>query len=337
MAPRVLFRVAVLLAAVTCALALAAQAPAAQAPETVGIRLVDAPTNRQDDPRAREYIIDHLAPGTTISRRVEVSNDTSKQVVVQLYAAAADISGGEFHFGEGHAANDLTQWTTLNPASVTLAPGAKSQSAVSIAVPKDASPGERYGVVWAELPAAVATGGGISAVNRVGVRIYLSIGPGGEPPVDFEITALEARRASDGAPTVAAIVHNTGGRALDLGGELRLSDGPGGLSAGPFNAQLGRTLGIGQTEPVLVPLDRAIPAGPWNAHIALRSGLLERTASAKLTFPTKPASASGPVKPAVHTAATARWVVLAVVLVAGLLLLSVVGRRRRHEEAEVQE
>lgn len=268
-----------------------AQAPA----QTVGIRIVDAPTNRADDPRARQYIVDHVAPGTTISRRVEVSNDTAETQVVQLYPAAGSIRDGNFQFGDGRAANDLTSWTTVDPTSVSPPSGGKSLATVTIAVPADASPGERYGVVWAELPAAVPPGGGIAAVNRVGVRIYLSVGEGSEPASDFGITTFEARRDAEGNPLVAATVHNTGGRALDLSGELRLTNGPGGLSAGPFEATLGTTLGIGQTEPVLVILDPAIPAGPWDARIVLRSGITEREATAKITFPAAAASSSEPV------------------------------------------
>lgn len=267
----------------------------AQAPRTVGIRILDAPTNRSTDPRARSYIVDHLSPGTTIKRRVEVSNDTDRAQPVQLYAAAGEISGGTFRFGDGRAANELTTWTTVDPPTLTLPAGAKTPVTVTIAVPANASPGERYGVVWVELAAAAPPGGGIAAVNRVGVRIYLSVGPGGEPASDFALTTLEAKRDGDGNPTVSATVKNSGGRALDLSGELRLTNGPGGLSAGPFDAKLGTTLGIGQTEPVLVTLDRALPAGPWDARIVLRSGLTEKEASAKLTFPDAPATAEGPV------------------------------------------
>ena len=46
---------------------------------------------------------------------------------------------------------------------------------------------------------------------------------------------------------VLATVHNTGGRALDMNGTLQLPAGPGGLSAGPFPANLGVTLAIGDT------------------------------------------------------------------------------------------
>lgn len=306
-----------------------AQVPA----ETVGIRLVDAPANRADDPRAREYIVDHLAPGTTITRHVEVSNGTATTAVVQLYAAAASIKDGSFQFGDGRAANDLTSWTTLDPTTVSPPGGGVSQAAVTIAVPPDASPGERYAVLWAELPAAVPTGGGIAAVNRVGVRIYLSVGEGGEPASDFVITTLEASRDAELNPLVAATVQNTGGRALDLSGKLWLTNGPGGLSAGPFEAKLGTTLGLEQTEPVLVRLDRAIPAGPWDARIVLRSGTTEREATATITFPGRAATSSRPVAARASAGGGGQLLPIlagmAVLVGCALLLLWLICRRRR--------
>ncbi len=209
---------------------------------------------------------------------------------------------------------------------------------MTIACARDASAGESYGVVWAELPAAVPAGGGITTVNRVGVRIYLSVGPGGEPAVDFVITAMEARRGKDGAPAVSATVRNTGGRAIDLSGELRLAEGPGGLAAGPFPVTLGRTLGLGQSEPVHVGLDPAIPAGPWTAKMLLRSGTTERTASARLTFPSTPGTSAGKVATA-HRPSAGRVVVIGLiglVLVLALLFFLLVLPRRRRERDDAR-
>src|SRR5688500_16468940 len=83
----------------------ASGAAAAQEPETVGIRLAEAPQNRADDPRARLYIVDHLAPGTTINRKVEVSNNTRDAQHVVLYAGSASIEEGGFRFGDGREPN----------------------------------------------------------------------------------------------------------------------------------------------------------------------------------------------------------------------------------------
>lgn len=310
-------------------------AASAQPSGTVGIRIVDAPVSRADDPRARIYIVDHVAPGATISRRVEINNDTAARQSVKVYAAAADVVAGAFQFGEGRAENDLTTWTTVDPPELSLAAGAKGTATVKIAVPAKASAGEQYGVVWAEVSAPPPPGGGIGATNRVGVRMYLSVGPGGEPASDFEVTSLQGQRAADGSPVVAATVTNTGGRALDLGGELTLSGGPGGLSAGPFSATVGSTLGLGQEGPVLVTLDPALPNGPWEARIVLRSGTTVREATATVTFPDQPATASEPVAPTgggggggLGLAAVVGAGVLAVALIGLFLLLA---RRRRRE------
>jgi hypothetical protein len=258
-----------------------------------------------------------------------VSNDTDEPEEVDLYAASATVGNEGFVFGDDRSANELTSWTTIAPSHLSLAPRVKSLARVEIKVPADASESERYGVVWASVAAPAPEGGGVGAVNRVGVRMYLSVGPGGEPASDFEITGIQARRTADGKPQVAARVKNTGGRALDLSGTLRLDGGPGGLSAGPFNAELGTTLGIGRTEAVLVDLNKALPAGPWTAHVALKSGLIERTAKAKITFPKSGTGAT--VRPAGSTnrGPVAGVVSAAVVAAVLALLLRARGRRRR--------
>ena len=151
------------------ALVLLGPAPArAQGGPGLSIRLLDAPADRRDDPRARIYIVDHLKQGDRIQRHVELANGTDAPLTVSVYAAAAKVAGGQFRFGDGHAANDLTRWTRVEPAQLVLPPHGTGTAAVTIAVPTDATDGERYGVVWAELP---GSGGATNVVNRVGVRI----------------------------------------------------------------------------------------------------------------------------------------------------------------------
>src|SRR5262245_18934892 len=98
----------------------------------IGIRLVgvpttqaptnQAPTNRAalaDDPRARAYIVDHLAPGTTIRRRVEVINRGSATRHVQVYAGGAAVTGTEFTFVDD--ALELLSWTSIDRSGADLA------------------------------------------------------------------------------------------------------------------------------------------------------------------------------------------------------------------------
>jgi hypothetical protein len=302
--------------------------PAARAQsEGIAIALTEAPSNRADDPRARLYIVDHVQPGTTISRKLRVSNNTRDAQSIDTYAASASIKNGEFRFGDGHARNELTTWTKVDPSTASYAPGEAKIVTVTIAVPNDASEGERYAVVWASVSSAAGRGG-ITAVNRVGIRIYLSVGPGGEPPSDFRVTGIQARRNAAGQPEVVATVENTGGRALDLSGKLRLTKGPGGLSAGPFDVKLGTTLGVKQTEPVRVALDKALPAGPWHARLDLESGLTKRHAEATITFPKQ---GSAPVVDVGGNSSKTGVVaggVVAILVIAGLLFFFTRGRRQ---------
>ncbi|MDQ1711884.1 MAG: hypothetical protein QOE45_1334 [Frankiaceae bacterium] len=302
----------------------------------VGIRLLEAPTAREKDPRARRSIVDHVRPGASFSRRFEVSNTTDGRRAISVYAAAADVVGGEFVPADGRTQNDVSGWITLDTGTADLGPGQSVQPRLTVTVPNDAAAGERYAVVWAELPPSRPPGGGIAVVNRVGLRVYLSVGSGSEPPTDFAIESLTAERDPGARPVVQATVRNTGARALDLSGELRLTEGPGGLSAGPFEVKVGTTLAIGATEPVTVLLDPALPPGPWRGTITLRSGVTERTATGLITFPAGSGTSAPPVAvttPAKKAAGSGSPLLLIGLLLAALLL-AVVGavtynRRRR--------
>ena len=291
----------------------------------IGLRLLDVPTAAKLDPRARIYIVDHLAPGTVIHRRIEIANTTASGARVVVYPAAARVGKGAFLAAEGHARNELSTWTRVSPGASKVAAGKRINAVVTIAVPRDAAPGERYGVVWAEVRSARPGASGITQVNRVGIRLYLSVGQGGPPAANFKIDSVTAKRSPDGRPMVLATVHNTGGRALDMNGTLRLRDGPGGLNAGPYPADLGVSLAIGDTETVRIVLDKRLPAGPWHAQINLRSGLLSRNARATITFPAAEASSSWP-----------RLVIIGLLGLVGLLLAItalLIARRRRARSA----
>lgn len=284
-------RFAVIAAVVTAMIAvhsgtaLYAQEPETTDPGGIGIRLLEAPANNRDDPRARVYIVDHLNPGTTITRRLEVSNTTGRPATVRLYASAASLENGQFTGAAGEVTNDLTTWTTIAPSQVAVDPGSSAQATATIEVPSDAPPGEQYGVIWAEVRSEAAPNSGVTQISRVGVRLYVSVGPGNAPAADFTIDSLTAVRTADGVPSVRVNVHNTGGRALDLNGTLTLSNGPGGLNAGPFPVEGVTTLGPGSSGAVTAVLAPEIPLGPWQAAVTVHSGLVERTAEAQITFP----------------------------------------------------
>ncbi len=276
------------------ALTTAAAPNVGQCAPGLGIGLLEVPKATLKDPRARNYIIDSVKPGASFTRKIQVCNGTDKPLPVELYPDAASIVDGNFVLATGRGTSELTSWITVSPASLVVPSGVSVTAVVTLTVPDDVSAGERYGGIVAESPAI--GNGGVAVGGRVGVRVYLDVRTSGTAPrSDFTIDSLQAVRLGDGTPAVLAQVHNTGERALDMRGDLRLSDGPGGLSAGPFEARLGTTLGPGDTVPVMVPLDKAIRGGPWHAVISMKSGLLERRAEGDVTFPDAVNAVAAPV------------------------------------------
>ncbi|MFJ2564622.1 peptidase [Streptomyces sp. NPDC087568] len=260
--------------------------PAPDVPRiALGIKLLEAPVERRDDPRASSYIIDHLAPGSTIRRRLEVVNDSSEPLRLGMYAGKAGIHKGRFVYPPDGRRNELAHWISLEPARLELHPHSTARVRATIRVPRRASEGERYGVIWAQHRSAPHGDANIAMVQRVGVRVYVDIGPGGEPASDFRITGLVPARDRGGLPRLRARVRNTGARAVDLSGRLMLRNGPDGLAAGPFAGSQGPTLAPGHTGEITFALGSRIPDGPWTAEVTLRSGLVEHTATGRLSFP----------------------------------------------------
>lgn len=250
----------------------------------VGIQLLDAPVSRRDDPRALRYIIDHLRPGAAIQRDVLVVNQSDSRQVIEVYPAGAAIADGRFRFDEGRTPNELSTWVSVDRTRLDLGPGESATVTADVAVPAAASKGERYAVLWASTVAGAGEAQ-VKQIHRVGVRLYLDIGPGGEPATSFELGAVVPSRDDQGNPSVAVDVTNTGGRAVDLTGSAMLTDGPGKLETGPFEVVKGTTLGPGQSGTVTVLFPREVPDGPWTITVDLESGTTTATSTARITFP----------------------------------------------------
>ncbi|MEU7754567.1 hypothetical protein AB0B57_11730 [Micromonospora sp. NPDC049101] len=274
------------------------------------------------------YIVDHLPPGTTIKRQLLISNRTDEARRIDVYPAAATVEGSEFRFGEGRATNELTSWITLDKSVVEVEPWGEARVLATIVVPRAASRGERYGVVWASATSAPRSDGEVTQIHRVGVRMYLDIGPGGEPVSDFSIGELRPARDPEGVPSVTAQVTNTGGRAIDLTGSVALSEGPADSRAGPFQVGQGVTLPPGGSGQVIARLPAELPNGPWKIEVNLESGMVKRSITAQIEFPD-----AGQVgkRGSVISRMTSAWTVAAAVagllLIAGLVMLARRSRR----------
>jgi hypothetical protein len=309
---------------VSTSIASAAPPSPASTVGSVGIRLVALPGTSPSDPLGSSYIVDRLPPGASLSRSVEIDNHTHSTADVSVYPASASIVRGDLTFAAGHAGNELSSWTSVGDHLLRLAPGSEVFDTLTIRVPMTASPGERYAVLWAEVSAHPATGG-VTLVNRVGIRIYLSVGPGGGPQSSFTIGPLTTGRSTSGEPLVRADVRNSGQNTIEIGGNLVLSDGPDGLRAGPFATPHGMIISPSASRPIIVQLDSGLPRGPWRADLSLTTGLLQHSAAATITFP--PSGAAKP-PPAEGYSTLVLVVIVLFVLLAITALGLLVSRRR---------
>ncbi|MBW4030779.1 MAG: peptidase [Acidobacteria bacterium] len=204
---------------------------------------------------------------------------------VTVYPAAAGLVDGTFSFAAGSTSNDLSHWTSLDSANLALAPGTTAREVVTITVPKSAPSGERYAVVWAQVATPSPAQSGVGLVNRVGIRMYISVGAGGPPAAEFTIGQITASRAPDGDPVVSAEVHNVGRGALDITGNVVLTGGPGGLSAGSHAIALAAPLSSRHSATAHSELSRQLPAGPWRVKLTLQSAGTRHSEVATLKFP----------------------------------------------------
>ncbi|WUR61785.1 hypothetical protein OHS32_10520 [Micromonospora chokoriensis] len=302
------------------------QEPAEEA--AISIRMLDIPASRVQDPRAQVYIVDHLKPGTTINRRVEVLNSSGVSQEIDFYSGAASVENNAFTVPEGRTGNELSGWIRLKTATMVLDPGERRPVEVEIAVPRKASKGERYAAIWAQVTSAKERTGNVTQIHRVGIRVYLDVGPGGEPPTDFRIDGLAAEPGIGEFPVVTATVTNTGQRALDMTGTLSLSKQA--IRAGPFKVTNGVTILPGQSGQVRIEVNQALPAGTWDVQAKLVSGLVERTATGTISLPV-----AEPMT--VATSAGPSWLIYTVGAIAVLVLVTLGGwylvRRQRAQLA----
>jgi uncharacterized membrane protein len=233
--------------------------------------LLQAPVSARNDPRARVYIIDHLNPGVTIQRAIAVSNTTSSPQQVSLYAGGAQVVNDAFIPGPDNA---LVGWTSVRPSSVELQPGTSQTAEVTIAVPPTATAGESYAVVWAQVS---TPGNGITEVNRVGIRIYLDVGPGGNPPTTFALGPLSVARSSGGRLVISSSVDNTGQRAIDGSGTLSLRYVSGPVTAGPYPLDRNPTILPHSTGAISVTVPSQLPPGDWQASLTVTADTVTHT------------------------------------------------------------
>ncbi|MBF4615950.1 hypothetical protein [Curtobacterium sp. VKM Ac-1376] len=314
---------AVLTVTATIAPATAAVSATAEASANGGVGIQLVPEAAGASGRDQAYIVARPDAGTTVSRTVEVSNTSTVTQNVSVSVGAATIRDGSFVGQNTNATNDLTKWTRLDAAEITLKPGATKQVVVDINVPATAAAGERYGAVWAAVQTPT-TSAPVTTVNRVGIRMYVSVDQGAMQP-DFAIRNLDTSH-HNGRTRITATVENTGDLAIDLTGELRFKRS--GLTAGPYAGTSVTTIAPGSTDTVRITAGAALPAGRWHTTATITNGSVTKTATAMVTVPN-----GNPTADAAPDNTLAIWVIGSALTLAVLILVLVLVllRKRRRQ------
>ena len=146
-------------------------------PGSVGIRLVAVAGASPRNPLASSYVVERLAPGRGSLAKWRSTTTPIGAWMFRCIRPLRPSCGAISSSRRAEAETSFSRWTSVSQDVVHLGRGSEAFETLTINVPSSASSGERFAVLWAEVSAPPA--GGITLVNRVGVRMYLSIGPGG--------------------------------------------------------------------------------------------------------------------------------------------------------------
>ncbi|MDR2253983.1 MAG: hypothetical protein LBD97_09060 [Bifidobacteriaceae bacterium] len=330
----------------------AAEASAGRPAETGGEVTWGVAPSTPDGPDGRTAFDYQVAPGTTISDWIAVTNYSEVTAEFRVYAAdaATDYDTAQFTLiGAEQASTDLGAWTAVDSGlaecadtndeaeeacarelgvRVTLAPGEARNIPFVITVPADATPGDHSaGVVasFAETPAD-QEGTLVMVEQRVGARVYLRVAG----PLSAAVGVSGVTASYDGSwnplgrgsATVSFDVTNTG--------NVRLSGAPSVELTGPFGISLGSV--------VVEPVANLLPGGTGHVTATLPRVPALFLLSASVTVVPEPGNGEIGGEPlalaAVSGSATTwaiPWAALGALAAVGALATFVVWRRRRSQ------
>ncbi|MGW6012152.1 WxL protein peptidoglycan domain-containing protein [Streptomyces sp. NPDC055210] len=278
-------------------------------------------------------------PGSQVKDAMVVANHSKNALTLALYAADGfTTEKGQLDLLTREKKSlGIGAWVRATDATVRIAPGRTAEIPFTVAVPRNATPGDYVGGILTSLKQPDDTEG-IAVDRRLGIRIKLRVSGALKPTLAVENLHVDydgtANPFGQGDATVTYTLHNTGNALLSAAQKVTLT--------GPFGT-LETRAGKVAAPPELLPGER------WKVTVPV-SGVtpaVRLTAKATVTpVITDAAGSTASLKPveATTTGWAVPWtlVLLIAVLLAGATAAYVLRRRSRahrkqREDARVQE
>ncbi|MDQ3757458.1 MAG: hypothetical protein M3394_06395 [Actinomycetota bacterium] len=212
-------------AALLAALAVGLSAPGESARAAENGEFSLRPVRSANTPdRERSYVVRTVEPGTGFDDRLEARNLTDAPIDLVVEPVDAAVTG-EGSFAPGTTAAAEGAWLRVSPGRVRVPARGSTRVALRVDVPADATPGDHIAAVVVRKAEAPSGGGEVQVVNRVGVRVYLTVTPpvgtAAAPRRAFELRAL---RWTEGR-NFEAEVANVGDLLVEPLGTLTMARG----------------------------------------------------------------------------------------------------------------
>lgn len=226
-------------------------------------------------------------PGQTITLNIRVGNPGPKPLRVRISLSDWSYSpAGELSFAApGKNPASAALWTRLSDASVNLAGFEVQTIRYTITVPKDATPGSHWGMVFFQGEALDAPPGAIATFNtRVAHTFYVNIPPTTQTGKIAGIFGRPSQPANKSF-NIAIQYVNTGNIAQQLQGRVEIRDSSGKMVAVSL-VKLQVVL-PGATRIIQVSLGGPLPAGDYTALAILNYGDKGKDIAGEYTFTLK--------------------------------------------------
>jgi hypothetical protein len=270
-----------------------------------------------------------ITPGLIVHDYIGISNFSNRPVQFHVYAEdGVTTSDGSIGLQSSQQKSvDIGAWVHADQSFVTVPAHARLNMPFSIAVPRDATPGDHVGGVIASVTQQQQAGK-VAREDRVGVAVYLRVNGPLDPTFGIESVSFNGYHGTlnpfaGGWTTVSYTVHNTGN--VRLGGSQTITvTGPFGIPVATAHPTVLYELLPGGSVRVKARVDGIIPMGPMGLHVTV----------APTPVPGSPSLTSA-IRPGTYTIGmwAGPWpqlVVLLVLVGIGLLIWRWLRARRRN-------